>query len=209
MYKLFLFDMDGVLLQHRSSWEYCQEAIGCDIEHFYDEFAEDVLNGGDLVDLVMKKMSRHGFTREVLRELALNAPQTKGVQKVMDEIQANGGTVVLISGGIGDFAQVLADQYPISEWVCNEIHFHDSGATPTCEIRVGHTDKGLVARKVMADRGVSREETVAVGDRGNDCGMFTEAGLSIAFNGDQEARAAAGHCVDGDDLSGILAMIFP
>jgi phosphoserine phosphatase len=208
MYKLFLFDMDGVLLRHRSSWEYCQEAIGCDIEHFYDEFSEDVLNGGDLTELVMKKMWGHGFSKEVLRELALNAPQQKGVKKVMEAIQANGGSVVIVSCGIGDFAHVLSGQYPISESVCNEIHFDDGDRPPTCEIRVGHNDKGLVARKIMADMGVSREETVAMGDRGNDCAMFAEAGVSIAFNGDSGARAGATHCVDSDDLASILTVIF-
>jgi HAD superfamily phosphoserine phosphatase-like hydrolase len=208
MYKLFLFDMDGVLLRHRSSWEYCQEAIGCDVEHFYDEFREDIRKGGDIIELVMQKMSRYGFSKDVLRELALNAPQLKGVKKVMDVVRANGGTVVIISGGIGDFAQVLKGQYSISEYVCNEVHFDEGTGPPTCEIRVGFNEKGLVARKVMAERGVSREETVAVGDRGNDCAMFAEAGLSIAFNGDEMARAAATRCVDSDDLASILTIVF-
>jgi phosphoserine phosphatase len=208
MYKLFLFDMDGVLLRHKSSWQYCQEAIGCDVAHFLDEFSEELLNGADVIKLVMEKMSRHGFSKEVLRELALKAPQMKGVKEVMEKIKANGGTVVIISGGIGDFAQVIADQYPITDCVCNELDFDGGDVAPTCRIRVGHHEKGAVARKIMSDMGVAKEETVAVGDRGNDCSMFAEAGLSIAFNGDVETRAAATHCVDGDDLAAILKIIF-
>jgi HAD superfamily phosphoserine phosphatase-like hydrolase len=208
MYRLFLFDMDGVLLKHRSSWEYCQEAIGCDIEHFYDEFSEDVLNGGDLIELVMRKMWRHGFSKDVLWELARNAPQMKGVQKVMEAIHANGGSVVIISGGFREFAQVLSAQFSISRCVCNELHFDGSDVPPTCEMLVGHNDKGLVARKIMAEMGVSREETVAVGDRVDDCAMFAEVGLSIAFNGDADAKAAATNRVDSDDLAIILTLIF-
>ena len=95
MFKLFLFDMDGVFLQHRSSWQYCQEAIGCDCEHFYDEFELDVLNGKDLTELVLEKMMRYGFSQAKLLELAHNAPQMRGVGKVMEAIRSNHGSVVV------------------------------------------------------------------------------------------------------------------
>jgi phosphoserine phosphatase len=38
--------------------------------------------------------------------------------------------------------------------------------------------------------------------------MFAEAGLSIAFNGDQDAKAVATHSIDSDDLADILPIIF-
>lgn len=208
MYKLFLFDMDGVLLKHKSSWEYCQKEIGCDVEHFYDEFGEDVLDGGNLIELVMQKMARHGFSQNVLRELARCAPQINGIGKVLAAVRANGGSAVIISGGIGDFARELSDQYPITQCVCNELYFDGSDRPPICKIKVGHDDKGKVARTIMAAMGVCKEETVAVGDSGNDCAMFAEAGLSIAFNGDEEAKRSAKHCVEGDNLASILPIIF-
>ncbi|MGD0817178.1 MAG: HAD-IB family phosphatase [Methanomassiliicoccales archaeon] len=208
MYKLFLFDMDGVLLQHKSSWEYCQRAIGCDLEHFYDEFGQDVLNGKDLTMLVLQKMMKHGFTQIKLQELARNAPQMKGIEEVLTAINAHRGSAVIISGGIGAFAQELLNQYPFTEYVCNELHFNGHDLPPTCEIKVGHDDKGKVARTIIDTLGVSKEETVAIGDYCNDCPMFAEAGLSIAFNGDQDAKVVATHSIDSDDLADILPIIF-
>jgi HAD superfamily phosphoserine phosphatase-like hydrolase len=208
MFKLFLFDMDGVFLQHKSSWQYCQEAIGCDCEHFYDEFEKDVLNGKDLTELVLGKMMRHGFSQTKLRELAHNAPQMRGVGKVMETIRRNHGSVVIISGGIGAFAEELSKQYPIGRYVCNELHFNGHDRPPICEIRVGHHGKGVVAKAIMEAMGIAKEETVAVGDYCNDCSMFAEAGLSIAFNGDDETKAAADRCIDSDDLADILPVIY-
>jgi HAD superfamily phosphoserine phosphatase-like hydrolase len=207
MYKLFLFDMDGVLLQHKSSWQYCQEAIGCDCSHFYDEFEQDILNGKDLTALVLQKMAKHGFTQGKLQELARNAPQMVGVGEVLSVLQHDHVSVVIISGGIGAFAQELSRQYPITKYVCNELHFDGNDWPPTCEIKVGHYDKGKIAKDIMSAMGVSKEETAAIGDYGNDCSMFAEAGLSIAFNGDKAARSAATYCVDSDDLTDILPMV--
>jgi HAD superfamily phosphoserine phosphatase-like hydrolase len=208
MFRLFLFDMDGVLLQHKSSWQYCQEAIGCDCKHFYDEFEQDILNGKDLTELVLRKMMRYGFSQVKLQELTRNAPQMKGVGKVLEVIRANHGSVVIISGGIGAFAEELSKQYPISKYVCNELHFDGNDQPSICEIKVGHYDKGKVAKRIREAMGVSKEETVAVGDYSNDCAMFAEAGLSIAFNGDKEAEAAATYRVDSDDLADILLVIY-
>jgi HAD superfamily phosphoserine phosphatase-like hydrolase len=208
MYKLFLFDMDGVLLQHRSSWAYCQEAIGFNFENFRDEFERDMLAGMDLTELVMKKMWQHGFTQQRLVELARHAPQTKGIEKVLGTIRAHGGSAVIISGGIGAFAQELSVQYPFTSYVCNELNFDRIDRPPTCDIKVGHEDKGIIARKVIAEMGVDKEETVAVGDYNNDCLMFAEVGMSIAFNGDEKAKASASHCVDSQDLSDIIPHIF-
>jgi HAD superfamily phosphoserine phosphatase-like hydrolase len=208
MYKLFLFDMDGVLLQHRSSWQYCQEAIGCDCNHFYDEFEQDMLNGKDLTGLVLRKMMRYGFSQIKLRELARNAPQIKGVGNVLETIRTHHGSVIIISGGIGAFAEELSKQYPITKYVCNELHFDGNDRPPVCEIKVGHDDKGKVAKVIREAMGVSKEETVAVGDYCNDCAMFAEAVLSIAFNGDEEAKAAATCSVNSDDLVKILPIIY-
>lgn len=207
MFRLFLFDMDGVLLRNRSSWKYCQGAIGCDPERFYDEFQGDVLKGRDLTQLVMQKMYDHGFKQGLLEDLARKAPQFKGVGQVLEMVQARGAAAVIVSGGLGALARELAMQYPITRYVCNEVSFQDETSAPTCEIRVGHHDKGRIAKEVQAALGVTKEETVAVGDSSNDCLMFAEAGLSIAFNGDPDAKRCADHTIDSDDLSDILPII--
>jgi len=207
MFRLFLFDMDGVLLRNRSSWKYCQEAIGCDPERFYEEFQGDLSQGRDLTQLVMQKMYDHGFKHGLLQDLARKAPQFKGVGQVMDMVQARRAAAVIVSGGMGAFARELAMQYPITRYVCNELDFQDDTSVPTCEIRVGHHDKGRIAKDLQAALGVTKEETVAVGDSSNDCLMFAEAGLSIAFNGDDECKRCAMHSVASDDLADILPII--
>jgi HAD superfamily phosphoserine phosphatase-like hydrolase len=208
MYKLFLFDMDGVLLQHKSSFQYCQEAIGCDCRWFYDLVEGDLIYDRHLNRLVLQKMIDHGFTKDKLLELARNAPQMKGIGDVLNAIEAHRGSAVIISGGIGAFAQELKKQYAFASYISNELHFERPDQPPTWEIRCGHSDKGKIARSFQAALGISREETFAVGDYSNDCTMFSEAGLSIAFNGNDDAKAAATCSIESEDLSDILPLVF-
>ena len=65
-----------------------------------------------------------------------------------------------------------------------------------------------IARSFQTALGISKGETFAVGDFSNDCPMFYEAGLSIAFNGNEQAKAAATISVESDDLSDILPIIY-
>ena len=208
MYRLFLFDMDGVLLQHKSSFQYCQEAIGCDCRWFYDLVDGDLLYDTHLNGLVLSSMMGHGFTKDKLQELARNAPRMKGIGEVLEAVESHRGLAVIISGGIGAFAQELKRQFPFTSYVSNELHFDRPDQPPRWEIRCGHSDKGKVARSIQAALGISKEETFAVGDYSNDCSMFTEAGLSIAFNGNDDAKAAATYSIESDDLSDILPMVF-
>ncbi len=208
MFRLFLFDMDGVLLQHKSSWRYCQEAIGCDCKWFYEQVEGDLLYDNYLNDLVLEKMASQGFTKDRLLELARNAPQMKGIREVMTVVQAHQGLAVIISGGIGAFARELSNQYPFTSYVSNELNFPSNNKAPIWEIRCGYQDKGKIARSFQAAMGVSREETFAVGDNSNDRTMFAEAGLSVAFNGNDKAKATAMFSVDSIDLADILPIIY-
>jgi phosphoserine phosphatase len=208
MYKLFLFDMDGVLLQHKSSFNYCQEAIGCECKWLNMWSRLTSLSMKEANEKVLQNMTRHGFTQDKLLELALKAPQTKGIWEVLEAIQVHHGTAVIISGGIGAFAKELMRQYPFTGYVSNELHFNGNDRPPVWEIRCGHSDKGRIARSFQTALGVSKEETFAVGDFSNDCTMFSEAGLSIAFNGNEHAKAAATVSIESDDLSDILPIIY-
>ncbi|WP_326716223.1 hypothetical protein [Streptomyces sp. NBC_01474] len=37
--------------------------------------------------------------------------------------------------------------------------------------------------------------------------LFREAGLSIAYNADQQARETAGVCVDGEDIRAVIPLL--
>lgn len=54
---------------------------------------------------------------------------------------------------------------------------------------------------------MSRHQCAAVGDSRSDVPLFAEAGLSIAFNADRQAREAASVSVDGNDLQTVIPLL--
>ncbi|MFD5065698.1 HAD hydrolase family protein [Streptomyces sp. NPDC058394] len=58
-----------------------------------------------------------------------------------------------------------------------------------------------------ASLGMSRHQCADVGDSRSDVPLFAEAGLSIAFNADRQAREAASVSVDGNDLQTVIPLL--
>ena len=55
--------------------------------------------------------------------------------------------------------------------------------------------------------GVSREDTLVVGDGANDLSMFAHANTRIAFCAKPILKEAATHCIDIKDLREILKLV--
>ena len=65
------------------------------------------------------------------------------------------------------------------------------------------TSKAQALREVAAELGVSREETLAVGDNANDVGMLQWAGVSVAVaNACPDALSVADHITDHHNADG-------
>ena len=67
--------------------------------------------------------------------------------------------------------------------------------------------KGDMIVRMQGLLGVSREETLVVGDGANDLSMFAHADTRVAFCAKPVLKEAATHCVDKKDLTQILDIV--
>ena len=56
----------------------------------------------------------------------------------------------------------------------------------------------------LADRGLSRQDALSVGDGANDIPMLQAAGAGVAFRAKPAAAAAAQHRIEHGDLTALL-----
>lgn len=70
-------------------------------------------------------------------------------------------------------------------------------------------DKLRFVEDWCAQNGFSMSQVAAVGDSRSDVPLFSRVGLSIALNATPDARMAATHVLDTDDLCDVLTLLRP
>jgi phosphoserine phosphatase len=68
-------------------------------------------------------------------------------------------------------------------------------------------DKVRFVEDWCTQNGFSMSQVAAVGDSRSDVPLFRRAGASIALNATPDAREAATHTLDTDDLCDVLALL--
>jgi len=206
MIRLAAFDMDGTLTLERSSWDTLFKCYGHDPEPFYRQYAEGRIDQDEWAAANMGAMieRRPGLTAaEVERALVENSHVRAGVGECVSRLTALGIRCVIISAGTAPLADWIGKRAGFHDWRANWFESDALGRlVPRYVRRVSYLEKEIWLRSWQRQFGISREETVAVGDSCNDVGMFLEAGHSIALQPTDECAAAVAEVVhEGEDLS--------
>jgi phosphoserine phosphatase len=163
----------------------------------------------DFEDSIRQRvMTLKGLDEAVLGEVSQQLSPTKGARELIEAIHERGGKAAAVSGG---FIQLLA---PVKE----KLKF-DLERANTLEVVDGKLT-GQVIGKVI-DRaakaealvewanhlGVTRQQTIAVGDGANDLGMLEVAGLSVAFCAKPVVQQKAKIALNERDLSLLIQLL--
>ena len=148
-----------------------------------------------------------GLDRATILDVVANRiTLTPGGRVLVQTMRANGAHTVLVSGGFSVFTSVIAERFGFHEHQANELLFgEDSRLIGLVAEPVLGKDAKLAALEQLRDkRGLSAEETLAVGDGANDLAMLEAAGLGVAFHAKPKIAAAAHARIDHGDLTALL-----
>ncbi len=211
MHKLVIFDMDGVIFEHRNLWLELHKKLGT-----YEEgkAATDEWLYKDydtLVDIVIHKLWK-GKSAGPFNDLVANVKYVTGAEATVKALQARGYEVALITSGPSQLMQRAMDELDIEHGTANHLEIKNGVITGRSRDDDGNSmwpiqadNKVPIAEALCKELGFTMDDVVAVGDELNDLPLFTAAGMSIAFNAEnEELKAAATHHVEGNDLRMIL-----
>jgi phosphoserine phosphatase len=134
-----------------------------------------------------------------------------GACALVRTIRAHGGYAVLVSGGFTRFANPVGAAIGFDRVIANQLgiagnELDGSVGNPI----IGAQSKREALAAAMAERGLMREATLAVGDGANDIPMIEAAGLGVAYHAKPKTQAAASAAIRYGDLSALLyAMGYP
>jgi phosphoserine phosphatase len=128
-----------------------------------------------------------------------------GAKALVQTIKSHGGHAVLVSGGFLDFAEPVGREIGFDRVVANALG--KSGDVLNGMLAadvVGSETKRETLLATIAERGISADDTLAVGDGANDIPMIEAAGLGVAYHAKPKAVAAADAAIRHGDLTVLL-----
>lgn len=209
--RLVVFDMDGVLTTHPSSWEYVHQAMGVDNSESLRLYRTGSISYMDFLrsDVNLWISRNPGITREDVIKILDRIPLRENLNRTINEIRDSGAATAIVSGGIYWLAQRIAGQAIFDHIYANMILTDDRGRIiPDGNVMVEPRHKDTVIMAIQKQLGISEAETASVGDTTQDAAMFRHSALSIAFNSvDGRLSEMASHSADGNDLLEITRIL--
>ncbi len=207
MAKLAVFDFDSTLMDGETI-DFFAEVLG---------FKEKVVAiteramAGELdfyASLLERVALLKGLPQSKVDEICADLPMMPGAVEAVKGLKEKGYTVICFSGGFRNATKPACKSLGIDADFSNFLH-HEGGILTGQvggEMMYGNAKGDMIVR-LQALLGVSRENTIVVGDGANDLSMFTYADTRIAFCAKPILREAATHCVDVKDLREILKIV--
>ena len=131
---------------------------------------------------------------------------TPGGRTLVATMRANGAYTCLVSGGFSLFTSRIGAMIGFDEDRANTLLIDAVGLFEgrVAEPILGREAKLETLNELRQRLGLSREETLAIGDGANDIPMIEAAGLGVAYRGKPAVAEAAAARIDHGDLTAVL-----
>ncbi len=205
--RLVCFDMDSTLIQAEVIDKLAELAgVGDEVK----AITESAMNGEiDFNESFIRRMKMlEGLSEDVLHDVAINLPITKGARRLIDTLKKYGFKTAILSGGFTYFGHYLQKELGIDYVYANQLEIKDGKLTGNYigDIVDGNK-KAEYLREIAKKEGIDINQTIAVGDGANDLPMINLAGLGIAFHAKPKVKNNAKSAISSIGLDGVLYLL--
>ena len=182
-YRLIIFDIDGTITRHISSWRYIHEKLGlwqkrafCYQEQFfagkisYRKFC--------LLDAAHWR----GMPESKIRKIFDYVLYSKNAVRCIGKLKNSGFKLVAISTGLQFMPDRIMKELKFDYALSNRLISRNGKLTGGVHINLAHGAKDKVLRQLFKRFKVKPHEVICVGDSEGDIPLAKICGYSIAFN---------------------------
>lgn len=184
-FGLVVFDCDGVLTNHHSSWALLHEYFGSkDNRYFAELYRRDLISYLDWMKIDIALMI-HSYGKPIHRREVVEAlsqikivPQAK---QVFQKLKNMGFTIGVVSSGVDILVKRACKELGSDFCLYNELLFVDDELIPGGKPNVPLKEKPRIIKQLAEQYGLTMDLVTYIGDSVWDIPVFKEVGLSIAI----------------------------
>jgi phosphoserine phosphatase len=207
-FDMAAFDLDGVIVAERSSWEWVHQHFGVDNSDSLAAYCAGKIDDMEFMrsDIAMWRKKNPDVCLSQIQEILMKAHIMKGSGETIRALKKKGVKTCIVSGGLDLLANHIGQVCGVDKVISNGLTADEDGKLLGEGIlRVELRDKASALSAIIKEFGVEPERCVAIGNSWVDISMFNVAGYGIAFNPiDAQTITAADVVVESDDLRDIL-----
>lgn len=207
MTKLAVFDFDSTLMDGETL-EFFAKELG--IQEKVKNITDRAMRGElDFFESLTERVSfLKGLPVSKIDEISHNLPLMNGAKEVVKGLKERDYKVVCFSGGFRNATEYFAEILGLDGEFANYFHSKDGVLTGLVGGEMMFSDsKGEMLKRLQKLLGVSKEDTLVVGDGANDLSMFKYASKKVAFCAKPILKENANIIIDEKDLSKILEYV--
>ena len=186
--KLVVFDMDGTIIEPRSSWAMIHEHFGTDNTEMLQLYIDHKISDKDFVKAdiqLWNSKSDKPVDEKYINSILDKAKPRKGAEELIANLHKANVKTIILSGGIQFLADKWARKWNMDGALANEL-IDDKNGNLTAIIKSSGHNKGPVMEKMIEKYNLEKNEIAAIGDTMVDIPTFERAGLSVAVNTEDE-----------------------